>query len=161
MAARPLLIVFLILLLGACSWEYQRSHFKVPYYNPQPGKYYSLVDSISDDHHGSCSRTLYYINRGDWKHMSSCICEAGWQVDSAFDKRGRVYLVRKNHLQHTEDYLYDTSITRYFDRRGRAIRQDIRIHQADTTYEYWQYFEETGFPEVQRRPIIYQIWESE
>lgn len=161
MAAKRLILIFSILILASCSWEYQRSHFKVPYYNPQPGEFYSLADEISDSSHGHCVRTIYYIKPKNWKHMSSCNCEAGWKVDSAFDKRGRVYLVSKHHLQRTETYLYDTSITRYFDRRGRAIRQDVHIHQPDTSYEYWQYFEEDGKPEAQKRPIIYQILEGE
>ncbi len=155
-----------ILLIGvigltACSWEYHRSHYKTPFHNPQPGTFYTAFDSIVNSEHGNCSRKRFYIKDGDWLHMSSCECEDLWLVDSAFDERGRLYISFNRHLVKSKQYLYDSSATVYYDRKGRPLKRYIDINQADTTYEYWHYYDALGNPEAEKRPVIYSILEGE
>jgi len=158
MAAKHLLGLFILgLCATACSWEYHRSHYETPFYNPQPGEFYSVADSIKSANHGHCQRTEYYIKKGNWRHMSACYCLDGWKVDSAFDKKGRLYLVNSNRVANSNSYLYDSSATLYFDRKERLLKRYISIYKPDTTYEYWQYFDESGKAEERRRPVIYTV----
>lgn len=153
--------IALLLLLSACSWEYHREHFDYDFYNPQPGEFYAEQDLLISSDHDSCLRTSYLIHKGDWLHMSSCACENHWQVDSAFDKSGRLYLMRKHHENRTQTYLYDTSLTIYYDRQERPIKRFIYINKPDTSYEYWQYFDEYGRPENEKRMVIYSLLEKQ
>lgn len=157
MAAKSRLIVFSLLLLSACSWEYQRSHFKTPFYNPQPGEFTVRFDTILHPEHGPCSRSQYFINKGNWLHMSACKCEDLWRVDSAFDKKGRLYLSQNHHLSNSSSFLYDSSATIYFDRKERPIKRYISIDRVDTSYEYWHYYDAQGKPEAEKRPVIYSL----
>jgi len=89
--------------------------------------------------------------------MSACKCPENWQVDSAFDKKGRLYLSRKYHTNRTESYLYDSTLVIYYDRRERPIKQFININKPGRSEEYWQYFNEDGTVEELKRPVIYQL----
>jgi len=157
MAVRLLKYSALLLIFAACSWEYHRSHYRYPFLNPQPGEYYTTADSTLYDTGVACIRQQYFIKDGDWLHMSAYQCQDLWRIDSGFDKRGRLYLVRKNHEGRTATYLFDTSFTVYFDKAQRPIMHYISINQPDTSYEYWQYYNEEGLVEEEKRPVIYSI----
>lgn len=66
-------------------------------------------------------------------------------------------MMRKNHENRSQTYLYDTSLTIYYDRKERPIQQVIYINRPDTSYEYWQYYDEFGSVEAEKRPIIYSL----
>ena len=149
--------IWVLLLLSGCSWEYHREHVRYPFLNPQPGEYYVEMDTIQNSIHGNCNRTLYLIKKGDWLHFSSCECDEKWTVDSAFNRKGNLYMMRKNHENRSQTYLYDTSLTIYYDRKERPIQQVIYINRPDTSYEYWQYYDEFGSVEAEKRPIIYSL----
>ncbi len=89
--------------------------------------------------------------------MSSCQCTDAWTVDSAFDQKGNLYLINKHHLQSTSRYLYDTSLTMYFDTDERLLKRFIYINKPDTSYEYWQYYDAQGKPEAEKREVIYEL----
>lgn len=161
MAARLIFsIIILALCCSACSWDYHRSHYEPPFYNPQPGEYFSQVDSIYNSNYGPCQRVEYIIKKGFWRHMAACSCPGNWKVDSAFDKKGRLYLVIERHLSHNSSFLYDSSATFYFDRKERPIKRYISVNRVDTTYEYWQYFDKNRQLEAIQRPVIYYLLES-
>lgn len=89
--------------------------------------------------------------------MSAYRCGNKWRIDSAFDDKGRVYLLRKNHEARTATYLYDTTFTLYLDKEQRPIKHYININTPDTSYQYWQYYDENGLVEKEKRPIIYTL----
>lgn len=155
MAARSWII--LLLFCGACSWEYHRSHYRYPFLNPQPGDYYFTGDSTSYNDTVRCNRQKYFISDGDWLHMTAYQCDDKWRIDTGFDAKGRIYLIRKHHEARTATYLYDTSFTVYFDKDERPLKHYISINKPDTAYEYWQYYDEDGKVEAQKRPVIYTI----
>lgn len=154
MAARAWLL--LIPLLAGCSWEYHRSHHVTPFYNAQPGEFYATIDSLAVDS-TFCERKRFFIKDGDWLHMSVYRCENFWQVDSAFNEKGHHYYVRKAHLAQSESYLYDSSLYIEYDRSMRAIRRTVSIYKADTNYEYWQFYQENGELEKEKRPVIAEL----
>lgn len=157
MAVRKTILLLSLLHCSACSWDYHRSHYETPFHNPQPGEFYASADSLTTKNQGICERTRYFINDGDWLHMSSCYCNDGWKTDSAFDPKGRLYLVSSAHYGQNENTLYDTTFTFYYDRKERPIKRYLSVSAADTSYEYWQYYDAQGYLEKEQRPIIYYL----
>lgn len=157
MAVRKTILLLSLLHCSACSWDYHRSHYETPFHNPQPGEFYAKADSLTTKSHGTCERSRYFIKDGDWLHMSSCYCSDGWKADSAFDRKGRLYLVNKSYFGQRAGALYDSSYTFYFDRRQRPLKRYTSVSTADTNYEYWQYYDAKGNLEKEQRPIIYYL----
>ncbi|WP_421751136.1 hypothetical protein [Croceimicrobium sp.] len=149
--------IFAVLFLAACSWEYHRSHLKVPTLNPQPGEYRQATDQVFIEDSIACLRSQFYILKGNWRYTSSCTCENDWQIDSAFRRNGQLFSLSKHHSFPSSHYLYDSAITILFDKDERPVQRSIYINQPDTNYQYWQYYDKFGQPEKAKHPVIYQL----
>lgn len=149
--------ILLLFFLAACSWEYHRSHIKLPSLSPQPGEYRQIADRIFIEDSISCDRSQFYILKGNWRYSSSCTCENDWQIDSAFRRNGQVYSLSKRHFFPSPHYLYDSTITILFDTDMRPLQRTIYINQPDTNYQYWQYYDKFGQPEETKHPVILQL----
>lgn len=149
------LLTLILGLYSACSWEYHRKHFKTEFYNPQPGEFYSRVDSMVVDS-TFCERKQFFIKEGNWLHMVTYRCQNLWQVDTAFAENGNHYYVRKAKLSNSKSYLYDSAYYIEFDQKMRAIRRTTSIFKPDTNYDYWQYYREDGGLE-EKRPVIIEL----
>jgi hypothetical protein len=149
--------LLLFLMLG-CSWEYHLSHFSSPksLEDGNVSNYTVIKDSISSNF-GQCLRQRY-LRLPDSSHFfSDCDCPEGYEVDSVFGKRHKIIWSRINILApKNPNYLYSKYTYRYYDRKGRPIKQTTNIYQPDTNYQYQQYFNEAGELQAEKLPLYDQ-----
>ncbi|PTM04298.1 MAG: hypothetical protein DA405_07740 [Bacteroidetes bacterium] len=148
----------LLLLMLACSWDYQISHYRVPQ-AVQDGNidnYSIAIDSISGSF-GDCLRQKYLRLPDSAHFFSDCDCPNGIEVDSAYGKKHKLIWTRINvRAAKNPNYLYSKYTYRFFDRKGRPIKQTTNIYQPDTNYQYQQYFNEAGELQAEKLPLYDQ-----
>tara|TARA_R110002050_G_scaffold272894_3_gene416731 strand:- start:2046 stop:2555 length:510 start_codon:yes stop_codon:yes gene_type:complete len=152
---RHLFIWPLLLLVLACSWDYHISHYRAPknLQNGDLNNYTIVKDSISGSF-GNCLRQKYLRLPDSTHYYSDCDCPNGFEVDSAYGKSHKVIWTRINILApKNPNYLYSNSTYRFYDRRGRPIKQTTNIYQPDTNYQYQQYFNEAGELQAEKLPL--------